>query len=84
MPNIKSAKKRIKVNDSNRIENRRIKKAYRESIKIFELAIANKDKNAEELFKKAVSDIDKAWSKGVLKRNTADRKKSSLAKLLNA
>lgn len=84
MPNIKSAKKRIKVNDSNRIENRRIKKVYRESIKIFELAIANKDKNAEELFKKAVSDIDKAWSKGVLKRNTADRKKSSLAKLLNA
>lgn len=83
MPNIKSAKKRVKVNDSNRIENRQVRKAYRESVKTFEVAIENKDKKTEELFRKAVSDIDKAWSKGVLKRNTADRKKASLAKLLS-
>lgn len=83
MPNIKSAKKRVKVNDANRIENKKVRKAYRESVKAFIAAVENKDKNVEDLFKKAVSDVDKAWSKGVLKRNTADRKKASLAKMLS-
>ncbi len=83
MPNIKSAKKRVNVNNSTPIEYKQFRKAYRESVNTFEVAIENKDKKAEELFRKAVSDIDKAWSKGVLKRNTADRKKASLAKLLS-
>ena len=82
MPNIKSAKKRVLVNESNRIENKKIRKAYREAVKAFEVAVENKAKDAEDLFKKAVSEVDKAWSKGVLKRNTADRKKAYLAKLL--
>ena len=81
MPNIKSAKKRVLVNDANRLENIKVKKAYREAVKAFEAAVANGE-NAEELYKKAVSEVDKAWSKGVLKRNTADRKKAHLAKLL--
>lgn len=83
MPNIKSAIKRVKVNDSNAIENKKIKRMYREAVKAFEHAVANKEDNKEDLFKKAVSSVDKAWSKGVLKRNTADRKKASLAKSLN-
>lgn len=83
MPNIKSAKKRVKVNDANRIENKKVRKTYRESVKAFIAAVENNDKNVEDLFKKAVSDVDKAWSKGVLKRNTADRKKASLAKMLS-
>ena len=82
MPNIKSAKKRVLVNEANRLENKKTRKAYREAVKAFEIAIANKDKNVQELHKKAVSEVDKAWSKGVLKRNTADRKKAYLAKLL--
>ena len=83
MPNIKSAKKRVLVNKSNNIENRAVRKAYREAVKAFEIAVANGDKDLQELYKKAVSQVDKAWSKGVLKRNTADRKKSHLAKLLD-
>ena len=39
--------------------------------------------NKQELYTKAVSLVDKAWSKGVLARNTASRKKANLAKLLN-
>ena len=39
--------------------------------------------NKEELYNKAISLVDKAWSKGVLAKNTASRKKSALAKLLN-
>ena len=82
MPNIKSAKKRVLVNDSNRIENKKTRKAYRDAVKALELAAENGEKNLEDLYKKAVSTVDKAWSKGVLKRNTADRKKAYLAKLL--
>lgn len=77
MPNIKSAIKRVKVSKANNEENKTVKKMYREAVKAFE---ANP---SEELFKAAVSSVDKAWSKGVLKRNTADRKKASLAKLLS-
>ena len=82
MPNIKSAKKRVLVNEANRLENKKVRKAYREAVKAFEAAVANGEKNVEELYKVAVSKVDKAWSKGVLKRNTADRKKANLAKLL--
>ena len=82
MPNIKSAKKRVLVNEANHLENKKVRKAYREAIKAFEVAVANGEGNLEELHKVAVSSVDKAWSKGVLKRNTADRKKAGLAKLL--
>jgi len=82
MPNIKSAKKRVLVNEANRLENKNVRRAYREAVKAFEVAVANGEKNLEELYKSAVSEVDKAWSKGILKRNTADRKKASLAKLL--
>ena len=81
MPNIKSAKKRVLVNEANRLENIKVKKAYRAAVKAFETAVANGE-DATELYKKAVSEVDKAWSKGVLKRNTADRKKARFAKLL--
>ena len=81
MPNIKSAKKRVLVNEANRLENIKVKKAYRAAVKAFETAVVNGE-DATELYKKAVSEVDKAWSKGVLKRNTADRKKARFAKLL--
>lgn len=83
MPNIKSSIKRVKVNNSNAIENRKVKRTYRAAVKAFGLAVTNKEENKEDLFKKAVSTIDKAWSKGVLKRNTADRKKAKLARTLS-
>ena len=82
MPNIKSAKKRVLVNEANRLENKNVRKAYRDAVKALEVAHANGEKNLDELYKVAVSGVDKAWSKGVLKRNTADRKKAYLAKLL--
>lgn len=83
MPNIKSAKKRVKVIETKTAQNRATKKAYKEAIKEFEAAVKENAKNKEELYNKAISLVDKAWSKGVLAKNTASRKKSSLAKLLN-
>jgi len=83
MPNIKSAKKRVKIIETKTAQNRATKKAYKESIKAFEAAIKDNSENKEDLYKKAVSLVDKAWSKGVLAKNTAARKKANLAKLLS-
>ena len=83
MPNIKSAKKRVKVIETKTLQNRATKKAYKEAIKNFEAAVKENASNKEELYNEAVSKIDTAWTKGVLAKNTASRKKSSLAKMLN-
>ncbi len=83
MPNIKSAKKRVKIIETKTLQNRATKKAYKEAIKAFEAAVKENASNKEELYNEAISKIDKAWTKGVLKKNTASRKKSSLAKMLN-
>ena len=83
MPNIKSAKKRVKIIEKKTAQNRATKKAYKEAVKAFEAAVKENSKEKEELYKTAVSLVDKAWSKGVLARNTASRKKASLAKMLN-
>lgn len=83
MPNIKSAMKRVKVIATKTAQNRVTKKAYKEAVKAFELAVKDNNENKQELYTKAVSLVDKAWSKGVLAKNTASRKKANLAKLLN-
>lgn len=83
MPNIKSAKKRVKVIETKTLQNRATKKAYKEAIKNFEAAVKENASNKEELYNEAISKIDKAWTKGVLAKNTASRKKSNLAKMLN-
>lgn len=83
MPNIKSAKKRVLVNETKAAQNKITKRAYKDAIKEFEAAIDANAANKEELYNKAVSLVDKAWSKGVLARNTASRKKANLAKKLS-
>ena len=84
MPNIKSAIKRTRIIDKKTAENNMIKSAYKTAIKKFEAAVEAGDKvNAEEAFKLAVKKVDQACTKGVIKANTASRKKSSLAKKLN-
>ena len=61
-----------------------IKSAYKTAIKTFEAAVeeGNKEK-AEVAFKEAVKKVDQACTKGVIKANTASRKKSNLAKKFN-
>ena len=84
MPNIKSAIKRVSVIEKKTLTNNMIKSAYKTAVKTFEAAVEAGDKaKAEETFKVAVKKIDQACSKGVLKDNTASRKKSNLAKKLN-
>ncbi len=84
MPNIKSAIKRVSVIEKKTLQNNMVKSAYKTAVKTFEAAVAegNKEK-AEVAFKEAVKKVDQACTKGVIKANTASRKKSNLAKKLN-
>ena len=84
MPNIKSAIKRVDVIKKKTLKNNMVKSAYKTAIKTFEAAVESGDKaKAEESFKVAVKKVDQACTKGVIKANTASRKKSSLSKKLN-
>ena len=85
MPNIKSAKKRVKIIEKKTLRNNMIKSAYKTAIKSFEQAIESGNiDEAKTLFSIATKKIDQACTKGVLVKNTAARKKSSLSKKLNA
>ena len=84
MANIKSAKKRVLVNEKKAAQNQMIKSAVKTEIKKVRAAVeaGNKEEAAKALLS-ATSAIDKAESKGVFKKNTASRKISRLALAVN-
>ena len=85
MPNIKSAKKRVKIIEKKTLTNNMIKTGYKSAVKKFEEAIAAGNlEEAKVLFSEATKKIDQACTKGVIVKNTASRKKTSLSKKLNA
>ena len=66
LPNIKSAKKRVKVTESKTLQNQMFKTSFKTTLKKFEKAVEAGDKAvAETCYKDAVSKIDKAVAKGV-------------------
>lgn len=84
MPITKSAKKSLRQSKKRRARNIRQKEAFKDIIKnIQKLVLENKKKEAEKLLPKAYKAIDKAAKTGVIKKNTADRRKSRLTKLVN-
>ena len=85
MPNIKSAKKRVKVTESKTLQNQMFKTDFKTTLKKFEKAVEAGDKAvAETCYKDAVSKIDKAVAKGALHVNAGARKKSQFTVKLNA
>ena len=81
MPNIKSSKKSvkqdIKTTEANNVYTAKVKN----SSKRVEKAIIDKDKDlANTELKKFICNIDKACSKGLIKKNTCDRQKARLNK----
>ena len=85
MPNIKSAIKRVSVIEKKTLRNNMIKSGYKSAVKKFEQALESGNiEEAKTLFSQATKKIDQACSKGVIVKNTAARKKSNLAKKLNA
>jgi small subunit ribosomal protein S20 len=84
LANIKSAKKRILVNQKRTARNKSIRSAVRTSIKKVTVAIEAKDKEtAVSAFADAKSAIDRATSKGIYHKNTSARKISRLAQAVN-
>ncbi len=80
MPNIKSAKKRVKVTQKKTLINMSHKTALKTAIKKFEAAVEAGDKeNAKVLFNEASKKLDQSVNRGILHKNNAARKKSQLA-----
>jgi len=66
MPNIKSAIKRVKVNEKANIANSQAKSAMRTTVKKAENAVVANAENKQELLQAAFKSLDKAASKGLI------------------
>ena len=84
MANVKSAKKRIVVNQTKALRNKMIKSAVKTAVKKVDAAVAANDKElAKAELLNATSVIDKAATKGVYHKNTASRKISRMNLAVN-
>ena len=85
MANIKSAKKRILVNETKAARNKAIRSKVKTAIKKVDAAVAANDKEAAQAaLPVAIAEISKAASKGIFHKNTAARKVSRITKAVNA
>ncbi|PIR37239.1 MAG: 30S ribosomal protein S20 [Candidatus Zambryskibacteria bacterium CG10_big_fil_rev_8_21_14_0_10_42_12] len=83
MPITKSAKKALRGSKTKRVFNIRRKTVMKDVVKDMEkLVKEGKKDEAAKLLPKAQQAIDKAAKRGVIKKNTATRKKSRLARSL--
>lgn len=84
MPNIKSAKKRMRSNAKKAEVNAVVTTSMRTAIKKFEKEVnAGNKENASNNLNIAVQRIDKAMSSGLVHKNKAARLKSRLSKMMN-
>jgi len=83
MPNSKSAEKNLRKAIKHRSYNAKIENNLKDLIKKGRRLIDAKDGKAKDLVAKILVAIDKAAQKGVIKKNTRDRKKSRLQKKFN-
>ena len=85
MANIKSAKKRVLVNQTKAARNKSIKSKVKTAIKKVDVAVQDKDiEAAKAALQVAITEISKAGSKGVYHKKTVSRKISRLTKTVNA
>jgi small subunit ribosomal protein S20 len=83
MPNTKSAGKAMRQAITRNLRNTKTKDKFKSAVKEVKKLIAEgKKSEAAEAIKKAMSALDKAAKKNVIKKNTASRKKSRLAKAI--
>ena len=86
MPNIKSAKKRVRVAAKKTLINKARKSELKTVVKKFNAAAADSAKraDAEASYRLAVKKLDQSVANGILHKNNAARKKSALAKKMNS
>lgn len=82
MPNLQNAKKALRVSDRKRSVNDKRRRAMKETIKTAKALAGSEINVIKENLSTAYKAIDKALKQGVIKKNTASRKKSRLAKSL--
>lgn len=84
MANIKSAKKRILVNNAKALRNQMLRSQLKTVIKKYDLAVASGDKAAaSDAYRLAVKKVDQAVAHGILHKNNAAHKKSAFTKKFN-
>lgn len=84
MANIKSAKKRILVNQTKALQNKMFRSQLKTDIKKYQAALAAGDKDlAQTTYREAVKKIDQAAARNIIHKNAAARKKSQFTKALN-
>jgi small subunit ribosomal protein S20 len=84
MPNIKSAKKRDEKSKELKAKNRADKTALKTTLKKFDAAVAEGNKDAAvETYKVAVKTVDHAATKGLIHKNNAAHKKSAMTQKVN-
>ena len=85
MANIKSAKKRILVNETKAARNKAIKSKVKTAVKKVEAAVAAKDaETAKTALRAAIVEISKAGTKGVYHKKTVYIKISRLSKAVSS
>ena len=83
MPNIRSAKKRLRQNIATRDRNRSSRSFVRNRCKKVVKAVGEADiASAETLFQRAVKVLDQAGSRKIIHKNAVARKKSRLSKMI--
>ncbi len=84
MPNIKSVKKDVERSRAAYEKNKAEKSALKTAMKKFEAAVVSGNREqAEVAYKVAVKTVDQGVKKGILHKNNAARKKSSMTLKLN-
>lgn len=84
MPNIKSAKKRVKVIRTKTMQNKAVNSALKTALKKADVACTENAADKASVVTAAIKKVDQAAAKGLMHKNCAARKKSQLALKLNA
>ena len=82
VPNIQSAKKRVKVSETKNLRNRMVKSGVKTSIRKLNAAMTEGADAAATQYVATTSAIDKAVANGIIHNNAAKRKKARLAKMI--
>ena len=84
MANTKSALKRMRQNEKRRLRNRAVRSRVRSAVKTARTSLATTGPETRDAVVQAIRALDQAVNKGIVHRNTAARKKSTLARRLAA
>ncbi len=83
MPNLDAAKKALRQSDKRRVVNDKRRRQMREAVKTVRQSAITKSVTQEDMAK-AFQALDKAAKRGVIKKGTADRRKSRLSKMISS